>query len=269
MSHFRFRSRPFDHSTLMWWTILILIVLLSVLAPFLTSIDPLYASGQGLRPPSAAHWLGTDLIGRDIFSRLLYGGQSSLLNAAAATLIAIFPGTVIGMFVGFAGGWLDALFGLLLDAMLAFPSLLMALALITIIGTGTLPIVLAAGLAGFPPFSRVARAAVRQIRTVGYIESARSIGSTERHILWVHVLPNVTPILLSFGGVIFSWALLNESALAFLGFAGNLSTPDWGIMLAAGRQTMLSAPLAAIAPGLLITLTILAVNRLVDRITVQ
>ena len=248
---------------LLWGSLLGLIITLSALAPILAPTDPLTAvSGQSLKPSSEAHLLGTDLLGRDVLSRLWYGGRQTLTAATLAALISIIPGGLLGLAMGYFGGWVDLLFSLLLDALLAFPPLLTAFAILTVMGSGVGSIAIAVGLAGLPVYARITRSAARAVRVQPYIESARAIGARPTRIILYSILPNAVPTLISFGGVLFSWALLNESALAFLGFTGDPATPDWGVMLAAGRITLLTAPIQAIAAGAMIMFTVLAVNQL-------
>jgi ABC-type dipeptide/oligopeptide/nickel transport system permease subunit len=248
-----------------WLIVLVALIAFSSAAPLLTTVDPLHAeSGQSLRSPSALHPLGTDLIGRDVYSRLLYGGRQTLGSAALATLIAVVPGMLIGLIAGYYGGLVDSLIGMVTDALLALPGLLIALTVIALTGSGAVQSALAVGLAGIPAFIRVTRATTRVVRHRSYIEAARSLGARTIAVMVRHLLPNIMPTIAAYIAVTFSWALLNGAALAFLGFTADPSTPDWGVMLAAGRQVLPVAPLAAFAPGLALTLTVWVVNRLAE-----
>lgn len=246
-------------------SVLALIVLLSLLAPVLASQDPLHAEvGAALLAPSPAHPFGTDSLGRDVFSRTLWGGRTTLGIAGLATLITIVPGLFVGLVAGYTGGWVERVLMGAMDVLLAFPNLLLALAIITLSGAGRDQIAIAVGIAGLPAYARLARTATRDVRSALYIEAAYAIGTGPLHILRFHVIPNILETLLSFAGVSLSWAILNSAALAFLGFGGEPATPDWGVMLNEGRAAFRVAPWIAIPPGLAITIAIFSINRLVD-----
>jgi peptide/nickel transport system permease protein len=245
--------------------VIVAIVLATILAPLLAPHDPLHAfEGASLQPPSARYPLGTDTLGRDVLSRVLWGGRQTLSIALQATLITLVPGIIVGVIAGYYGRWVDRLLMACMDMLLAFPSLLLALALISLLGTGRQQVALAVGVAGLPSYARITRTSVLTIRSSLYIDAAQAIGVRARRILTVHILPNVMDSLLSFAAVVLSWALLNGAALAFLGFSGNPATPDWGIMLYEGRTAFRSAPWIALPPGLAITLTVFTINRMAD-----
>ncbi|MBN1964475.1 MAG: ABC transporter permease, partial [Anaerolineae bacterium] len=226
------------------------IVLLVLLAPWLASHDPRRAEPDvQLQPPSREHLLGTDLLGRDVASRVLVGGRSTLAMGLLAGGVILVPGLLIGLAAGTLGRLADRVIMALMDALLAFPSLLLALALVALLGSGLVQIALAVGLAGIPAYARVTRAAVLEARTRPYVEAARAVGARPAGIVWRHIVPSIAPPLLAFAGVSLSWALLNGAALTFLGYGGDVSAPDWGVMLADGRQAFRTAPWIAIAPG--------------------
>jgi len=242
-----------------------LVVALSLLAPLLATHDPRATSPDAqLEPPSRSHLFGTDLLGRDVFSRVLYGGRRTLGVALLSALVMLAPGLLIGMVAGFAGGWLDTALMTALDAMLAVPPLVLALALVAVFGSGSVQIAVAVGIAGIPSYGRVARAVVLEARNRPYVEAARAIGARPAGILRRHILPTIAPTLLAFAGVTLSWAILNSAALIFLGFGGDISAPDWGVMLADGRQAFRTAPWVALAPGIALSATVLAINWLAD-----
>lgn len=244
---------------------LVLIAAISLLAPWIAPHDPLDAvTGQELRPPSAQFWLGTDLLGRDVYSRVLFGGRRTLTIALLALALAVGPGLLIGTLAGYVGGWFDQAVRVVIDALLAFPGLLLALSVIALLGSGSLAVGIAAGVAGLPAYARVARAAARDVRSRPYVEAARAIGATPRAILAAHILPNMLGTLLAFATVTLSWAILNAATLNFLGFGGDPAAPEWGTMLAEGRQAFRIAPWAVIAPGVAIMLTVLATNLVAD-----
>jgi peptide/nickel transport system permease protein len=197
-----------------------------------------------------------------VLSRALYGGQHTLFIAAAATLIALIPGVLLGLLSAF--GWADRLVSVLINAVLAFPGLLLALLVITLAGQGALPLVLATGIPQIAPCARVTRAALLAVRSQGYVEAAEALGASRLRVIASHLLPNMLTTVLAYAGVIFAYAILNSAALSFLGLGGEPGIPDWGVMLYEGRQAFRTAPWIAAAPGVAITLTVILVNRAVD-----
>jgi peptide/nickel transport system permease protein len=245
---------------------LALIVLASLAAPVISPYDPLAQTAESLAPPDPSHWLGADLAGRDVWSRLLHGGARTLFIAALSVALSVLPGLAMGLAAGYLGGVLDAALTALLDALLAIPGLLVALAVVALAGGGAGQIAVAVGLSGLASYARVVRSAVRAVLVLPYVEAARSLGAHPGGILLRHVLPNVTRPLLAFAGVTLSWAIMSAAALHFLGFGGDPSAPEWGAMLAEGRQVYRAAPWVALAPGLAITVTLLLVNGLAGRL---
>lgn len=242
-----------------------LMVLLVVIAPLLAPADPMRTEpARQLETPGNEHLLGTDLLGRDVLSRALVGGQHTLLIAAAATLIAVAPGVLLGLLSVFSAA--DRIVGVLLNALLAFPGLLLALLLLTLLGQGALPLALATGCTQIAPCARVVRSSVVSVHALGYVDAAQALGATRLRIVTRHILPNVLPTLLAYTGVIFAYAILNSAALSFLGLGGEPGIPDWGVMLYEGRQAFRRAPWIAAAPGLGITLTVILANRAADHI---
>ncbi len=243
--------------------LLAVIVMPSVLAPWLARYDPRQANtDEQFQPPSENYLFGTDLLGRDVFSRVLYGGRRTLGIALLTLGVTLLPGLVIGLVAGYTGRWIDGALMMLMDALLAFPSLLLALSLVALLGNGMAQIALAVGIAGIPGYARVTRAAVLEARVMPFVEGARAIGARPQGIMWHYILPTITPPLLAFAGVTLSWALLNSAALMFLGYGGDISAPDWGVMLADGRQVFRTAPWVAIAPGVALSLTVFGINLL-------
>jgi peptide/nickel transport system permease protein len=248
-------------------TSLAVIIGLSVLAPWITPHDPLYAGYVALQPPSSQFPSGTDLLGRDVLSRVLHGGRWTLSVAALSLILSVIPGLALGLLSGYAGGIVDQGIGVLLNALLAFPNLLVALSVVAILGNGPLQVAVAVGLAGMPPYARVARAATLSVRSRPYVEAARALGARPFRILIVHLLPNMASTLVAFATVTLSWAILSAATLNFLGFGGNPAIPEWGSMLAEGRQAIRVAPWAVIAPGVAIMLTVLSVTLFADTVT--
>jgi peptide/nickel transport system permease protein len=238
---------------------------LSLAAPILAPYSPIAADPiNQLLLPSPAHLAGTDLFGRDVWSRLLWGGRLSLAAGILAVTLAALPGSLLGLLAGYSGGWLDALLMRLVDMLLAFPSLLLALALVAWLGPGLVSAALAVGLAGIPRFARVVRSATLGVRSELYIEAAQVVGCRPGRILLRHVAPNVGGVVIVLGSLELGYALLNIGALSFLGLGAQPPTPEWGAMLAEGRTLLRDAPWVTTAPGLAITLTVLAFNLLGD-----
>lgn len=232
-----------------------------ILAPAISPYDPMRTStDEQLEPPSYHHLLGTDLLGRDVLSRLLFGGRRTISIACLATGIALFGGTCIGILAGILGSRWDNLISLIMSAVLAFPGFLLGLVVLTLLGPGILPLALAVGVAQVGVTARVVRASVIEVRSLPYIESATLLGANSWHTAVHHIFPNIFPILVAYTGVVFGYSVINGAGLSFLGLGGEPGVPDWGVMLAEGRVVFRSAPWVGLAPGIAITLTILIVN---------
>lgn len=213
-----------------------------------------------LASPSARHLLGTDEFGRDVLSRAMIGAQISATIAFEATVGAILIGAVLGMITGFLRGWTDRVLMTINDALLALPGILLALALIAVLGSGRSSIVLALVIAYLPATVRVVRGAVLSIRESQYIEASRVGGDSALYTVWRHVLPNVLPQILVLATSVFSWSVLSESALSFLGVGVPPPAASWGNMLSSSRPYIEQAGRLGIVPGLCIALTLLGVN---------
>ena len=217
-----------------------------------------------LQPPSAAHWLGTDEFGRDVLSRIMDGAAVSFRIALGVTVFAIILGALIGVLTGFLRGTTDRVLMTVNDAMLAFPGILLALAIMVVLGPGQISIVVALGLAYTPAVVRVVRGQVLSLRETEFIEASRMIGNSEAYTMLRHVLPNCIAPIAVLGTSMFGWAVLSESALSFLGLGVPPPAATWGNMLSAARGYMESALWLSLAPGLCIALTLLGVNLLGD-----
>ncbi len=257
--------------------VLILIGVATLAAPLLTPTDPMAIHlEEALQPPSWRHLAGTDMFGRDVGSRILYGGRLTLSVALMAALVATLPGTLLGLLAGFFGGLLDEVISRSTDAVLAIPYLLLALLIVAVLpaldrslfwagqGPGLGGVALGVGLAGLPSTVRVVRSAVTRARRMRYVMAARAVGCTEGRILFRHVLPNVASAVIVIATLQVGWAMLNASALSFLGLGAPPGAPEWGAMLNEGRLYLRQAPWIAAGPGIALTLTILAVNLVGD-----
>lgn len=239
----------------------------AIAAPIIAPAGPLAANvSRSLQAPSADAVLGTDFMGRDILSRLVWGGRWTLGTGLAGLAIAVGVGFPIGLTAGFFGGRTETATMRVADALLAFPGLLLALALTALFGPGIKATTIAIGLAAAPAYARVTRSVVAEIRAQTYIEAARALGASDSRLLMHHILPNAAAPLIAFAAVQLGWVLLNSAALNFLGLGAPPGTPEWGAMLAEGRDYLRDAPWASLFPGLALTLTVLAANLIGDGI---
>ena len=240
-------------------------ILLALLAPLLAPYDPTaFTLGQQLKPPSAANLLGTDELGRDILSRLLYGSRITLLITLGAVLVSLVIGTFLGIVAGFLGGWTDTLIMRLMDILLAMPGFLLASAIIAALGAGTFNVVVAVGVFSIPSFARVARGSTLSVKQQDYVLAARALGEPPGGIMWKHILPNVTPPLVVQTTLRLATAILTASGLSFLGLGPQPPTPEWGAMLSTGRNFIPRSPQLATIPGLAILLVAIGFNLLGD-----
>ncbi|HEY8566927.1 MAG TPA: ABC transporter permease [Beijerinckiaceae bacterium] len=217
-----------------------------------------------LKAPSSQHWLGTDEFGRDVLSRIMDGASVSFRVALATVLVAILAGTLIGVATGYLRGWTDRVVMMVNDALLAFPGVLLALAIMVVLGPGEGSIVAALGLAYTPSVVRIVRGQVLSLREREYVEASRMIGNSDLYTMARHILPNCIAPITVLATSLFGWAVLSESALSFLGLGVPPPAATWGNMLAASRSYMESAAWLSLAPGLCIALTLLGVNLLGD-----
>jgi len=217
-----------------------------------------------LAAPSLAHWLGTDEFGRDVASRAMLGARISLLIAIQTVVISVVIGTALGLVVGFLRGWTERVIMTFSDALLAFPGILLALALIAVIGSSRHSIVIALAIAYLPATIRVVRGSVISIREREYVEASRVAGDSALYTMWRIVLPNALPPILVLATSLFGWVILSESALSFLGVGVPPPLPTWGNMLSSARPYMYAASWLSIAPGLCIVATLLGINMLGD-----
>ena len=210
------------------------------------------------------HIMGLDGNIRDEFSRLLYGGRLSLVIGLATVTFAIFIGTVLGALAGYLGGWADNAIMRVMDVLLAFPSLLLAIAIVTVLGSGLINALLAIGIVSIPAYARVVRGSVLSIREMDYVSATRSLGGNTYEILFGRILPNALTPLIVQGTLGIASAILDAAALSFLGLGAQPPTPEWGSMLGAERNQVFTAPHLVFYPGLAIMLTVLAFNLLGD-----
>lgn len=240
------------------------LIVTALAAPLLAPDDPIALSRTVLKPPSRHHLLGTDNLGRDILSRVVYGTRISLQMGFIAVAIAAAIGTAIGVVAGSYGGWTDSVLMRLVDALMAVPGILLALTVAAMLGSGLHNAMIAVGVAWIPSFARIVRASVLQVKAMPYVDAARSLGCGDFRLIWRHILPNaLTPVIvLTSLGV--GTAILIGAALSFLGVGARPPTAEWGIMLADGRRFMRQAWWIMTFPGVAISVSVLAANLLGD-----
>lgn len=248
--------------------ILTAVVLCALLAPWLAPYPPNEISlGEQLLPPSPHHPLGTDFYGRDLVSRLLYGARATLGVAALAVGIGVTLGMAMGLAAGWSRGWLGQGWVALIDLLLAFPALLLALLVVALLGAGLSTLAIAVGIAGIPAYARVVRSIGLTTRSATYVDAARAMGAGAAHILRRHLWPNALAPAIALATLDVGRVILFVAALGFLGLGASPPQAEWGLMLFEGRQYLASAPWASMVPGLAIALTVVAVTLLGDAIT--
>jgi len=260
-------QRAFRNNKTSWvgLAILVLAILAAMFAPLIAPQDPLAQNIlDRLKPPSAEHWLGTDYFGRDTMSRLLHGARFSLIIGVAATLIATVIGAAIGMFAGWRGGRLDAVTMLAMDILLAFPTLILGLMVVAMLGPSMPNIIAAIALTSIPTFARVARAPTIVMKTRDFVEASRALGYSDLRILARHILPNILSEILVMATLWLANAIRTEASLAFIGLGLKPPTPTWGGMIREGFDNILDSPWLAIVPGIAILLVVFALNLLGD-----
>lgn len=244
--------------------ILLLIVLSAIFAPVLTSYDPEQAqSGARLNAPSSENWFGTDELGRDLLSRVLYGGRISLTIGFLAVGLGLAIGGTLGMIAAYFTK-VDSVIMRLMDVLLSLPGILLAIAIVAALGPGVYEVMIAVGIGSIPVFARVTRSSVLGVQQETYVEAARSVGANDARIIFRHILPNSFAPILVYATLQLATAILSASILSFLGLGPQPPTPEWGAMVAAGRRYMTDTPHVVLIPGMAIFIVILCFNLLGD-----
>ncbi len=244
---------------------LAILLLTAIFASQVSPYDPLKQDFRIEREgPGLGHLMGTDEFGRDVLSRVIWGARVSLQAGAVAASIALVAGSVLGMLAAYYGGRADALIMRSMDVVLAFPYILLAIAVVAILGPGLLTAMIAIGIVYIPNYARVVRGAVLSVKVREYVEAARALGSNDRQVMWQHVLPNVLAPVIVQATLNVGIAIIDTAGLSFLGLGTQPPTPDWGNMLAAGRSYLIDAPWIVTFPGLAILVTVLAFNMMGD-----
>jgi peptide/nickel transport system permease protein len=257
--------RRFTPSLWIGGGILALLLLTALLAPLLASYPPDLVMGEvRLQSPSAAHPFGTDPLGRDLFSRVVYGARIAVEMSALGVAIASALGVSLGLIAGYYSGWLDQILSRVMEVWLAFPSLLLAIVIVARLGPSLRNAVVALGIVGAPSFYRLTRGCTLSARQAAYVEAARGVGASDSRILLRHILPNIAPSLIVLVTLRLGVLVLAGGSLSFIGLGAQPPQPEWGALLAIGRDYMDTAPWLAIFPGLCITLTVAGFNLLGD-----
>ena len=245
--------------------VVVAFVALALFAPWLAPFDPVETSWSAIRQaPSAAHWFGTDDIGRDVLSRVIWGTRASLMAGVVSVSISLALGVPIGLAAGFAGGFVDALISRITDAFLACPFLILAIALAAFLGPNLTNAMIAIGVSATPIFVRLTRGQVINVKVEDYIEAARALGNPPLRLAWRHVLPNILAPVLEQAPLAIAAAIIAEASLSFLGLGQQPPAPSWGSMLNVAKNYVDNAPWMAIWPGLAIFVLVLAFNVLGD-----
>lgn len=241
------------------------VVAIAALAPLVAPYSPI-ANGVGpsLAPPSFSHPFGTDAFGRDVLSRVIFGARVSVMVGFVAVAEALVAGVLIGLVAGYVGGWVDAFLMRVMDAILAFPVLVLAIVLVAILGVGIVNVMLAVGLRYIPTFARVTRGEVLSVKEQDFVRSSKLIGSSRPRILLGEILPNIISPIIVTATVLVAYAILAEAGLSFLGLGVQPPKPSWGMMLSRGQTFIRVAPWLAIFPGIALVMTVLSINLLGD-----
>jgi peptide/nickel transport system permease protein len=246
------------------FVMIVILILTALLSPVIATHDPIGVSSDTLRPPSREHLMGTDNFGRDIFSRVVYGARISLQMGIVAVLIGTTAGTIVGLVAGNYGGKTDTLLMRIIDALMAFPGILLALTIAAVLGTGIFNAMIAVGISWIPQFARLVRSNVLQVKAMPYVEAARSIGANDTRLIARHIFPNVTTPILVLSTLGIASAILIGASLSFLGLGAQPPTAEWGAILNQGRQYMRQAWWMMTFPGIAITITVMSANLIGD-----
>ncbi|NOU87790.1 ABC transporter permease subunit [Paenibacillus sp. LMG 31460] len=235
--------------------------LVAIFAPLLAPYDPYHIElVNKLKPPSAEHWMGTDDKGRDVLSRLIIGTRLSLSVGFVAVFIGAFFGIVLGLFAGYYGKWVDTIIMRVIDVLLAFPGILLALAIVSALGPSLINVMIAIGVFSIPMFARIVRGSTLSIKKLEYIDAIRSLGASDLRIIFVHIFPNILSPIIVQATLRLATAILSAAGLSFLGLGAQPPLPEWGAMLSNGRDFLFTVPYLALFPGLSISTLVIGFN---------
>jgi peptide/nickel transport system permease protein len=255
-----------NHVTAFAFGMFTLIVLAALIGPFMVPYDPLASNtSSALKPPSAAHWFGTDQLGRDVLSRVIVATRLDFVIAVSSVALVFLMGGLAGVAAGFFGGWTDRIVSRIADTIMAFPLFVLAMGIVAALGNTVTNIVIATAIVNFPLYARVARAEANVRREAGFVQAARLSGNGEHRILLGHVLPNIMPIMIVQMSLTMGYAILNAAGLSFIGLGVRPPTPEWGIMVAEGAAFMVSGEWwIAFFPGAALMIAVFCFNLLGD-----
>ena len=244
---------------------MVFIIFMGLSAPVVTTHDPYEQSlRKRMRPPSAEHWLGTDELGRDFYSRLVYGARISLFVGIVGTAVGVFCGAIVGLISGFFGGRTDTLIMRAIDIMYAFPGIVLAILIVSVLGTSLVNLIIVLAIWAVPTLSRIVRGNVLSLKELEYVEAARALGAGRARIMFAHLLPNTLAPIIVYATLAVAGSILTTAALGFLGLGVQPPQAEWGNILSNGRQYLRKAPLLMIFPGTLIFLTVMSINLIGD-----
>ncbi len=241
--------------------LILFLIILSIVGPYLTTYDPVKVDySLRLLAPSSEHWLGTDHNGRDIFTRLIHGMSITLYVGFLSVVVGLIIGVPLGILSGYYGKLLDTITMRFIDVLLAFPGILLAIALVSVLGGSITNVILAVGVFSVPGFARIVRGSTMAVKKLEYIDAVRALGASDMRIILLHVLPNIVSPIIVQATIRIAIAILIASGLSFLGLGAQPPTPEWGAMLSQGRSYMFDHPHVALFPGLAIVVVVLAFN---------
>lgn len=249
-----------DKRAIFGLVVLALAIASALFAPSIAPYDPQFQSDDLLEPPSARHWLGTDDLGRDLLSRIIFGSRVSILVGVVTVALASTAGVMLGLVSGYYGRWVDMLVMRYIDLQWAFPNFIIAVGLVAVFGTGLANVIVAVTLAFLDDFARITRGMVLAVREEDYVAAARAMGGSDRRIMLRHILPNALSPIIVQATVSVSYAILAEAGLSFLGLGVKPTTPTWGLILNDARPFFISAWWLGVFPGLAIMLVVLSIN---------
>lgn len=259
----RLRRVSLQPGLLLAWLVIATVALWALFPGWFTGYSPIEGTPGAQRlAPDAAFWLGTDQLGRDLYARIVYGAVHSLSGAVIAVGLGLVLGTFFGLLAGAVGGWIDSVVMRCIDVLLAIPGLLLALSVIILLGFGTVNAAIAVGVTSVASFTRLVRSEVLRVRHSDYVEAAWGSGGTFFSVLWRHILPNSLNTVFAYAALQFGSAILAISTLSFLGYGAPPPTPEWGLLIAEGRNYIATAWWLTTFPGLVVVLVVLSANRI-------
>jgi peptide/nickel transport system permease protein len=239
----------------------VFIMLITMLAPYISPFDPLAMDySEIMQPPSTEHWFGTDDLGRDVLSRVMWGGRESLKSGYLAVLLGLGGGVVVGLFSGYVGGRVDDLIQRIVEILMAFPTILLLLSIIAALGPNLTTIMLAIGISSIPGYTRLMRGSVISAKNFEYVTAAKLVGSTDRRIMFRHILPNIIAPILIYGTLDLAGAIMLTAGLSYLGLGAQPPSAEWGAMLNYGRSYLRAAWWMSIFPGVAVYIAMLSIN---------